>query len=273
MVEEHINLLLQHVIAYHPIYKLITKNTNAAVLLSQLIYLHRYWLEKEGKREFWATDRELMQSTCCSQEEITNAEKLLEKLGFIKTERKGIPAKTYYTIYIEHIKYAIKNLLENNRLGNLPNLDLVKARRKIQGDNETNTYIPHKQQKNLSQERENCACKDFVIKKLILQELSGYIDPKRLERIKNFNYKKLDYLLFLLENNMISESEINDIYAYVKSLKCPENYVDYEKRSEIKQQLQRQLQEERLLRSKPPEDMIDPIEVRNFLKKLNISLS
>lgn len=269
MSEEYINLLLQNVIAYHPIYKLITKNTNAAVLLSQLVYLRRYWLEREGKKEFWATDLELMQATCCSQEEITNAKKLLKKLGFIKTERKGIPAKTHYILYIEHIKQAIKNLLENNRLGKLPNLDLVKAKRKIQGNNESNTYIPHRQQKNLSHERGNCSYEDTELKKLILKELSQYIDSKRLELIRNLSYMNLDYLLFLFENGLIAAEEIKNIYAYVKSLKRPENYIEYEKRREIRQQLERWLQEERLSRSKPPEDIVDPIEVKNFIALLS----
>jgi len=269
MSEEQINLLLQNVIAYHPVFKLITKNTNAAILLSQLVYLHRYWLDREGKKEFWATDKELMQATCCSQEEITNAKKLLEKLGFIKTERKGIPAKTHYIVNMENIKNAIKNQLENNRLGILPNLDLVKARRKIQGNNESNTYISHRQRANLSRERENCSYEDAEVKKLVLQELSQYIDPKRLELIGDLSYIKLDYLLFLFEQCLISESEIKNIYAYVKTLKCPENYIEYEKRREIKQQLQRQLQKERLSRSKPPEDIVDPIEVKKFTALLS----
>lgn len=84
--------LNQKPIAYYPIYRQLTGSTTAGILLSQLMY----WFSK--KDTFHKTDADIMSETLLTKKELENAKKAIKNLDFISVDRKGIPAKTYYTI-------------------------------------------------------------------------------------------------------------------------------------------------------------------------------
>jgi len=109
-------------------------------------------------------------------------------------------------------------------------------------------------------------------KENLLRDLSGYIDPERLKRIKMLPFEKLDILLFLIEYGRINLNQIKDLFSYTKSLTEPEGYISYHERRRMKQQLQKQREEERQRRSAPPpEEQVDPVEFKNFIQKFTKS--
>lgn len=93
------------VIGVQPAYIKLTNSASAAIFLSQAIYWHS---KMEGW--FFKTQADWEQEICLSAEAQLTARKKLVKLGFLKEERRGIPAKTYYLVDIEAVAYAVLNL-------------------------------------------------------------------------------------------------------------------------------------------------------------------
>lgn len=98
-------------IAFFPIYADITGTVNAALLLSQLMYWHT---AMKGK-EFYKTDDQIMQETRLGSKQLINAKAILEEKVLISIERKGVPAKSFYTIHLQNIKDAINRFKELER--------------------------------------------------------------------------------------------------------------------------------------------------------------
>lgn len=90
-------------IAYHPVYRTITGSTTAGILLSQLMY----WWDKMDGNEFYKTDAELIEETAMTIDEIKGAKARLKSFEFVSITRKGVPAKTYYSIDLDGLIQAI----------------------------------------------------------------------------------------------------------------------------------------------------------------------
>lgn len=113
-------------ISYFPIYSKITNSVTAGVLLAQIVY----WGAKY--KEFYKTDDEFCKEIAIGLYELKSAKTKLQKLGFVKIQRKGIPAKTYYTINLDEIIQCITRVGKNQEqeLGKIHNLIKAKPRTK-----------------------------------------------------------------------------------------------------------------------------------------------
>ncbi len=85
-------------VVYHSVYARITGSVTAGLLLSQIVY----WNKVSGG-EFYKTDKEWQEELVMGERELRNAKKKLKELGFVKIKRKGVPAKTYYTLDINRL--------------------------------------------------------------------------------------------------------------------------------------------------------------------------
>jgi len=87
-------------IAFNPILAKITGSIPAGLLLSQLLYWYRKGKDKEW---FYKTHVEITKETSLSRGEIDYAVKKLKQLKIIEVKVKGLPAKRYFKINLEHI--------------------------------------------------------------------------------------------------------------------------------------------------------------------------
>jgi hypothetical protein len=92
MNSQYLRELNQRPISYYPIYRDIAGSTVAGIVLSQLMY----WFSI--KDEIYKTDTEMMDETHLTPNELRAAKIKIKQLDFISVERRGVPAKTYYTI-------------------------------------------------------------------------------------------------------------------------------------------------------------------------------
>ena len=99
-------------IVYHRIYSKITKSITAGLLLSQLIY----WAKKMKYEEFYKTDNDFSEELGMGLYELKGAKKKLLSLKLITIKRKGIPAKTYYSVDIDAIITLITSCGKNPQL-------------------------------------------------------------------------------------------------------------------------------------------------------------
>ena len=107
-------------IAYYPIYRKITGSTTAGILLSQLMY----WFSKKDK--FYKTDREIIEETLLTIDELKSAKKKIKKLSFIEVTIEGIPAKTWYRIDWDKFILELDSLCKSQQPvgGNPTNCDV-----------------------------------------------------------------------------------------------------------------------------------------------------
>ncbi len=96
-------------IGFYRVYKRLTGNTNAALLLSQLMY----WFSHKDK--FYKTDSDIMEETELTKKELETAKIKLKKLDFLEVTREGIPAKTYYTINWEKYEKSLLDFVVGNK--------------------------------------------------------------------------------------------------------------------------------------------------------------
>lgn len=107
-----IELISAKPIAFNPALARIAKSAGAGLLLSQLLY----WWGKGNKRDWiYKTIAEIQEETSLTRSEQDRAIKIWSGLGIVRVERKGIPAKRYFSIDIlklEHLlqQYARKSL-------------------------------------------------------------------------------------------------------------------------------------------------------------------
>lgn len=115
-MENEVKTLLQAFsekpVAYMRIYAKITGSVTAGVLLSQIVYWHYAMKEQE----FWKTDEDFCSELSMGLYEFKAAKKKIENLCLIKTVRKGIPAKTYYTVNTETLLTLITSCGKNPQL-------------------------------------------------------------------------------------------------------------------------------------------------------------
>lgn len=102
--------LNQSPIAFFKVYKRLTGNTNAGLLLSQLMY----WFSHTDK--FYKIDAEIMEETALTKKELSNAKTKLKQFIFLKVTREGIPAKTWYEIDWELYEEIMTNFVDNNKI-------------------------------------------------------------------------------------------------------------------------------------------------------------
>ncbi len=97
-------IITAQVIAFNPLYKLITKSNSAAILLSQLCF----WNNVHGGETFWLIDRQTREQTALSRRTIQRAREILVNLGLIKTalrfSKKCKKNVIYYKVNIGRIK-------------------------------------------------------------------------------------------------------------------------------------------------------------------------
>ena len=101
--------LNQRPIAFHPIYKELTGSYEGALLLSQIMY----WYSATG-REFYKTNDDFREELFMTEREFRRAKAAIKSVPFIKVKRRGVPAKTYYSInfdlYAASMKVAVDSL-------------------------------------------------------------------------------------------------------------------------------------------------------------------
>lgn len=103
--------LNQKPIAYYPIYRQLAKSTTGGILLSQIMY----WSSAMKGEEFYKTDKDLMQETGLSTDELRLAKSNLKKLSFVSLKLKGIPAKTFWNIDYDLLFQSINALKEHDQ--------------------------------------------------------------------------------------------------------------------------------------------------------------
>lgn len=99
-------------VAYHRIYAKITGGITAGILLSQILY----WDLIMKHKEFFKTDKEFCDELSMGLYELKGAKKKLLDLDLITTNRKGVPAKTYYKVNLDQLISMITSYGKNPQL-------------------------------------------------------------------------------------------------------------------------------------------------------------
>lgn len=90
--------LLGSPIAYHRVFRTITGNTVAAIMLSQALYWQQKVDDNKGGKDGWfyksAADWE--KEIGLSRSELATAKKVLSDCGLLMVARRGVPATTWY---------------------------------------------------------------------------------------------------------------------------------------------------------------------------------
>lgn len=83
-------------IAYHPILAKVCKSATAALFLSQIAY----WSDKGADPDgwIWKTQEEMEDETGLTRSEQETARRDLKRLGLLKEERRGVPARMWYLV-------------------------------------------------------------------------------------------------------------------------------------------------------------------------------
>ena len=68
--------------------------------------------------DFWATNEQLSNSTTLSEREIRGASRRLVEAGFIKVEKKGLPARNHYTVNVDSLVEFFSEDVESSDLDN-----------------------------------------------------------------------------------------------------------------------------------------------------------
>jgi hypothetical protein len=139
-VKQLLKSLNQRPIALYPAYIKVAGSLAAGALLSQCMY----WFGKKDK--FHKTDADFIAELGLTANEMRGAKTKLKKLKFIKITRKGVPAKTWYSIdwdaYQEamtvqfseiHQTDEFKGFLGNPSLVKFTKLDSLNSPNKISG--------------------------------------------------------------------------------------------------------------------------------------------
>lgn len=89
----------------------------AAALLGELASIQVYWeahngLDEEGM--FFETAEQITENTSLTPYQQGKASKILEEAGLLRTKRKGVPAKKYYSIDCNNLETFFKNKFLKN---------------------------------------------------------------------------------------------------------------------------------------------------------------
>jgi hypothetical protein len=110
-----IAVLLDRPVAFNRAFKSITKDTCAALLLSQLVYWHnRVEESSDGSRWFFKTQAELENETGLTRFEQESARSKLRELGILAEKRRGIPAKLFFKLDCDTIALLCEDLSQTS---------------------------------------------------------------------------------------------------------------------------------------------------------------
>ena len=96
-----LDAVLDRPVAFQRAFKTITKNTVAALFLSQAWY----WSKRHNQDDGWFfnTQEDWEEETGLTRFEQETARKILKRLGILEEQRKGVPARLYYRLDKERI--------------------------------------------------------------------------------------------------------------------------------------------------------------------------
>lgn len=94
--------LLDRPIAFHRPFVALAGSITAALMLSQALYWQR---RSEGW--WWKTGADWMDETGMTRHELDAARKRLVDLGLLKTELRGMPAKTHYQLDLDRLSSSL----------------------------------------------------------------------------------------------------------------------------------------------------------------------
>jgi len=107
--------LLDRPIAYHRIFRTITGNTVAAVMLSQAVYWQRIADSGNGGKDgwWWKERDEWETETGLSRSEQETARKRLIQLGVMKEHRRGVPPRMWYHVDFDILEEKLQEYQQN----------------------------------------------------------------------------------------------------------------------------------------------------------------
>lgn len=85
----------------------------ASVLLGELCSR-----QAQHGEDFWATNEQLSNATTLSERELRGASRRLIEAGFIKVEKKGLPARNHYTVNVDALVEFFSEDVESRDLDN-----------------------------------------------------------------------------------------------------------------------------------------------------------
>lgn len=107
--------LLDRPIAYHRVFRTITGNTVAAIMLSQAVYWQRIVDKgKGGKKGWWfKSATEWKEELGLNRSEQETARKVLSASGLLETERRGVPARIWYRLDQDILEKKLEEYQQN----------------------------------------------------------------------------------------------------------------------------------------------------------------
>ncbi len=116
-VSKNYNSLLIEMIAERPVLfnaalARIAKSAIAGLFLSQLLY---WWEKGNDKHWVYKTIREFEEETALNRSEQDRAIRIWKDLGVLIVERRGIPQKRYFHIFIPHLEKLIGEYRQGQR--------------------------------------------------------------------------------------------------------------------------------------------------------------
>lgn len=107
--------LLGSPIAYHRVFRAITGNTVAAIMLSQALYWQRIVDKGKGGKEGWwyKSAAEWEEELGLGRSEQETARKVLTASGFLATERRGVPARMWYRLDLDVLEKKLEEYQQN----------------------------------------------------------------------------------------------------------------------------------------------------------------
>ena len=122
-----LSALLDRPIAYHRVFVNLGCGVTGAVLLSQCIY----WSKRsKAAGWFYKTQEEWQEETGLTRSELEGARKKLMAIGVIEYERRGVPARGWYSLNLENLQ---------TRLQETSNPDCRKPANRAAGNLQRNT--------------------------------------------------------------------------------------------------------------------------------------
>ncbi|MBU4177072.1 MAG: hypothetical protein KKG98_09795 [Proteobacteria bacterium] len=107
--------LLAPPIAYHRVFRAITGNTVAAIMLSQALYWQRIVDKGKGGKEGWwyKSGADWNEELGLNRSEQETARKILTTGGLLKTERRGVPARMWYHLDLNVLEKKLQEYQQN----------------------------------------------------------------------------------------------------------------------------------------------------------------
>jgi hypothetical protein len=107
--------LLSRPVAYHRVFRAITGNTVAAIMLSQAFYWQRQTdNNKGGKKGWWyKSGSEWEDELGLGRSEQETARKVLVSLRVLRTERRGVPARMWYQVDLLVLEEKLQQYQQN----------------------------------------------------------------------------------------------------------------------------------------------------------------